>query len=115
MESEAKSVREVFERMPGTFLREKAVGLNVVVQFAISGEGGGNWIAAIENGELTVSEGERPDANLTLSAGAEDYLAISTGRLSGQLAFMTGRIRAKGDLALAMKMQAIFRQPAPRK
>ena len=114
MESEAKSVKEVFERMPQTFIKEKAVGLNAVVQFDITGEGGGRWIAAITDGELSVSEGERSDPNLTLTAGAEDYLAISTGRLSGQLAFMTGRIRAKGDLGLAMKMQLLFEQPTPR-
>jgi putative sterol carrier protein len=112
--SEARTVREVFDGMPATFIGEKAAGMNAVVQFEITGEGGGKWYAAIENGELRVVEGEREDASLTLTAAAADYLAISTGRLNGQLAFMTGRLRAKGDLALAMKMQLIFKQPAPR-
>jgi len=114
METEAKTVKEVFDRMPQTFIKEKAVGMNAVVQFDITGDGGGRWTAAIENGELSVSEGERENPNLTLTAGAADYLAISTGRLSGQLACMTGRIRAKGDLVLAMKMQMIFKQPTPK-
>ena len=37
------------------------------------------------------------------------YLDISTGKLNPQLAFMTGRITAKGDLVLAMKMPTIFK------
>ena len=102
------TVRSIFERMPETFIKEKAVGLNAVVQFDIPGEGGGRWYAAIVDGELTVKEGTHPDSQLTLTAAAPDYIAISTGKLSDQLAFMTGKIRAKGDLKLAMKMQSIF-------
>jgi len=49
-------------------------------------------------------------ARLTLSASAQDYIDISTGKLNGQLAFMTGRLTAKGDLALAMKMQSVFKR-----
>lgn len=102
------TVRSIFEKMPETFIKEKAVGLNAIVQFDITGEGGGQWYAAIVDGELTVQEGIHPDKQLTLMASAPDYIAISTGEFSDQLAFMTGKIRAKGDLKLAMKMQSIF-------
>ncbi|MBN1771124.1 MAG: SCP2 sterol-binding domain-containing protein [Deltaproteobacteria bacterium] len=105
------TVRAIFERMPETFVPEKAVGMNAVVQFDITGEGGGLWHAAIVDGVLSVVEGRHPSPQLTLSASAPDYVAISTGKLKGQLAFMTGRLKASGNLALAMKMQAIFRGP----
>lgn len=105
------TVRAIFERMPETFIPEKAAGMNAVVQFDITGEGGGRWHAAIEDGKLRVVEGQHPSPQLTLSASAEDYIAISTGKLKGQLAFMTGRLKASGNLALAMKMQSIFRGP----
>jgi putative sterol carrier protein len=35
---------------------------------------------------------------------------MSTGKLNPQLAFMTGKIKLKGDMALAMKMAQIFKQ-----
>jgi putative sterol carrier protein len=105
------TVREIFEGMPGTFIPEKAVGLSAVIQFDISGPGGGRWYAAITDGELAVDEGGHPAPQVTFSVSAEDYVLISTGRLSGQLAFMTGRLKASGDLRLAMKMQTLFRQP----
>ena len=102
------TVRSIFERMPETYLKDKAVGLSAVIQFDITGSGGGQWYAAIANGELTVAEGRHPSPQLTLSASAEDYVDISTGKLNGQLAFMTGKLTATGNLGLAVKMNNIF-------
>ena len=103
------TVKAIFDGMPGTFLPEKAVGMNAVIQFDITGDGGGRWYAAIENGALQVVEGQHAAPQLTLSAKTQDYIDISTGKLNGQLAFMTGRLTAKGDLGLAMKMATIFK------
>lgn len=104
------TVRAIFDRMPETFLKDRATGMSAVIQFDITGEGGGRWYAAIVDGGLTVAEGTHPDSQLTLSASAQDYIDISTGKLDGQLAFMTGKLRAEGDLALAIKMQSIFKR-----
>jgi len=104
------TVRAIFDRMPDTFLKEKAAGMNAVIQFFISGDGGGQWYATITNGDLAVAEGLHPGPQLTISAAAGDYIDISTGKLNDQLAFMTGRVKATGDLALAIKMQSVFKQ-----
>lgn len=82
--------------------------MNAVIQFDIRGDGGGQWYAAIVNGDLSVVEGLHPSPQLTLSASAEDYVDVSTGKLNGQLAFMTGKITATGNLALAVRMNSIF-------
>jgi putative sterol carrier protein len=57
---------------------------------------------------VTAGVSERPD--LTITASAKDYIDISTGALKEMLAFMTGRITARGDLALAMKLPKIFKR-----
>jgi len=41
------SVKAVFEKMPQAFRAEKAAGVNVVFQYTISGEGGGEWFSEI--------------------------------------------------------------------
>ena len=102
------TVRSIFERMPETYLRDKAAGLSAVIQFDITGSGGGQWYAAIANGELSVVEGFHESPQLTLTATAQDYIDISTGKLNGQLAFMTGKLTATGNLGLAIKMNNIF-------
>ena len=104
------TLKEIFEQMPVAFHRPSAEGLDKVIQFRITGEGGGDWIAAIRGGELSVSEGTAESPNLTISATAKDYIDISTGALNEQLAFMTGRITARGDTLLAMKLPKIFRR-----
>jgi putative sterol carrier protein len=104
------TVKELFENMPSTFQRDAAKGMSVVYQFDITGDGGGKWYAAIDDGELSVVEGEhdRPNATITMVAG--DYIAMSTGKLSGQAAFMSGKLKVKGDMFMAMKMANIFKR-----
>ena len=71
---------------------------------------GGKWYAAIENGELTISEGEHDSPSLTITMADQDYIDMSTGKLNGQVAFMTGKLKIKGDMGLALKMQQIFKR-----
>jgi putative sterol carrier protein len=40
---------------------------------------------------------------------AADYVELATGRLSAQMAFMTGRLRLAGDMSLAEKVQPLLR------
>ena len=102
------TVKELFERMPASFQKEAAAGLDVAIQFDITGEAGGKWYSAIRDGALDVVEGAHQSPNLTITVAAQDYIDISTGKLNEQLAFMTGRITARGDTVLAMKLPRIF-------
>ena len=104
------TVKEIFEQMPASFQPDAAAGLNAVIQFEITGEGGGTWRAVLENGALRIVEGGVPAPELVITASAKDYVDISTGALNEQLAFMTGRIRAKGNTRLAMKLPRIFKR-----
>ncbi len=39
---------------------------------------------------------------------AQDYLDMASGKLHGQVAFMTGKLKIKGDMTLAVKMNTMF-------
>ena len=104
------TVKEIFEAMPASFQKDAVQGMNVVIQFDITGEGGGKWCAAINNSELSIVETAHDKPDLTITASAQDYIDISSGKLNPQLAFMTGRIRARGDMILAMMMPKIFKE-----
>ena len=49
-----------------------------------------------------------PSPNLTLTMSGQDWLDMSAGKLSGQMAFMSGKLKLKGDMGLAMKSGAMF-------
>ena len=55
-------MKAVFEKMPQAFRAEKAAGVNVVFQYTISGEGGGEWFAEIKEGACTGGGGEAREA-----------------------------------------------------
>ncbi|MBI5478105.1 MAG: SCP2 sterol-binding domain-containing protein [Deltaproteobacteria bacterium] len=101
---------EGLRRTIESFQPEAAAGMSSVIQFDITGEGGGTWRVVIENDARSVVEGAVANPDLVITASAKDYVDISTGALNEQLAFMTGRIRAKGNLGLAMKLPRIFKR-----
>jgi len=106
----AKSCKEFFDKMPAAFRRDVAATLDCLYQFDLSGEGGGKWFVEVRQGELSVGEGERAGADVTLIASAKDYVDIAEGRRSPTLALATGRFKIKGNLALAMKLEKIFKR-----
>jgi len=106
----AASVKQYFDAMPAAFLKDKAAKLNATYQFDLSGEGGGKWLVQIQNGQLEVSEGEKPNPDVTIRASAADYLAIAEGRLSSTLALLTGKFKLSGNIPLAMKLEKVFKR-----
>ncbi len=110
--SEELTVEELMRRMPKAFQPEKAQGVEAVIQYHLTGEGGGDWVITIKDGQCVVEPGTAENPRLTLTAEAADYLAIVTGKLNPMNAFAEGKLKLKGDLGLAMKLQNFFRMPA---
>src|ERR1700720_3096298 len=108
MAETASSCKEVFDNMPSRFKKDAAKGLNAVYQFDLSGDGGGKWQVLINNDQWGGEEGAHPSPNITISMAAQDYLDMLAGKLNGQMAFMTGKLRIMGDMGLALRMQSIF-------
>ncbi len=102
------TARQLIEEMPQYFRPERARRVDTVIQFQLSGEGGGNWVATIKDGTCTVSEGVSQTAQATIMMDADDYVALATGKLGGMKAFMTGRVKTSGDFALLNRMQSWF-------
>ena len=105
------SPAQVFEQMPQFLNKEKAAGTNATIQFDLSGDQGGKWWIKIADGEASFGEGEAENPSLTLLADAQDYVKISLGTLDGTAAFMQGKLKIKGDMGLAIKMQTLFNRP----
>ncbi len=111
MSDVATSVKEIFSQMPANLNADAAKGMNSTIQFNLSGDGGGNYYVSIKDGACTVSEGSAPSPNMTMTMAASDYVDMIAGKLNGQMAFMSGKLKIAGDMGLAMKMQTLFRQP----
>ena len=102
------TVKETFDLMASRFKPDKAQGVNAVIQYEITGEGGGTWYATIKDGTCAVTAGTASSPTLSLTMSGQDWLDMLAGKLSGQMAFMSGKLKLKGDMGLAMKLSSIF-------
>ena len=102
------TVKETFDAMASRFQPSKALGVNASIQYDITGDQGGTWHAVIKDGTCAVNQGAAASPNLTLTMSSQDWLDMIAGKLSGQMAFMSGKLKFKGDMGLAMKVGSLF-------
>jgi len=106
------SADQVITRMPEMLDTAKAATTKATVQFVLTGDQGGSWWLKIHDGTAESGRGEAENPNLTLTASAEDYVKIATGQMDGTSAFMSGKLKVKGDMGLAIKFQTLFKRPS---
>lgn len=104
------TLNEALEGMIRHFKPEAARGVNAVIQMNISGEGGGVHHIKVANSQAELVEGPAINPTITLNVSAQDWLDISSGKLDGMKAFMTGKLKVQGDMGLMMKFQQIFQR-----
>jgi len=102
------SVKEVFDKMPEVFNANAAQGLDAVFQYEITGDGGGNWSIIVKDGACQVAEGVNESPTVTLTMSAETWLGIVNKQTNGMQAFMSGQLKATGDIMLAQRIEQLF-------
>ncbi len=100
--------RDVFDGMRKSFRFEKAKGVNVRYQFNLSGPNGGDWFIDVNDGKFKMDRGRIDHPNVTFVTSDKDWVALSNGDLGGTWAFLSGRLKIRGDRALAKKLGEIF-------
>ena len=86
----------------------KAKGISAVIQFCITGEGGGDYYLTLEDGAITTAAGKADSPKLTITQAVEVWRDINQGKLNPQMAFMSGKIKIAGDMSLAMKLGSLM-------
>ena len=103
---EVKTPKEFFDTvLPIRFKPEKACGINVTAQVNLTGPHGGDWTVIIREHKIEIRNGNHVSPKLTIGMTDEDFLDLVNDKLSTQKAFFTGKIKFKGDIALALKLR----------
>jgi len=103
------SVQAVFDGMTAGFKADAAAGIDVVFQFSISGEGGGEWYCVIKDGACSIEPGahEKPACNIKM--GSADFLAMMGGKLPAMQAFTSGKLKIDGDVMKSQLLEKLFK------
>jgi putative sterol carrier protein len=101
----AETVQDFFTNLASRADSSKTAGMTNSYLFEI--EGAGMWKVDVDDGTVTVSEGGG-DADVTIATSQETFEKIIAGEQNPTSAYMTGKLKVKGDMGAAMKLQKLF-------
>ena len=99
------AARDFFDTLPSRADPSKLAGMTNSYLFDIEGEG--QWLVRVADGAVAVSEGGG-DADATITTSGETFDRIVAGEQNPTTAYMTGKLKIKGDMGAAMKLQKLF-------
>jgi 3-hydroxybutyryl-CoA dehydratase len=102
------SVSEVFEKMPEVFNEANAAGVDMIFQFNITGNEAGEWNVTVKDKTCAVEAGTHASPTVTLTMADVDWIAMCNGQLDGMSAFMSGKLKASGDIMAAQRIPSLF-------
>jgi acyl dehydratase/putative sterol carrier protein len=85
-------VAEIFKALPGAFDPEKSAGWDSLIHFAIAGSG--DWTVEVKNKKVRVAEGKPEGATSVISTDGDTLVGMVEGRIKGDMAFMSGKLKA---------------------
>ena len=87
----------------------KIAAMDAGFSFDLSGDDGGPFHITLHDGTGRAGPGAAESPNVTITMKDTDFVDLATGKLDGTAAFMSGKLKIKGDMGLAMKLQGILR------
>lgn len=89
-------------------------GASATMQFVVTGgpEGDVKYYWVLQDGVLAeASVGELPDAEVTMTTGYQDSVAIQKGELDANAAFMQGKTKVTGNMGKLMSLMPLTMSP----
>lgn len=96
----------VIDSLKSRFDPEAAKGMDDIFQFNISDAD--DYYLIVQDGSMAVHQGEHDDPSVTLSTDTATLKGVMNGDINGMQAFMSGKLKASGNLMLATKLSSLF-------
>lgn len=103
-------VQTIFKEIDSAIKEDpsRTKGLEAVYQFNLNGDESGIYHIVFNGDKSYTAEGEVEKSNCTLNMVTDDFKKMVNGELNGTQAFMSGRLKIKGNMGLALKLQDIL-------
>lgn len=99
------AAQDFFDSLESRADASKLAGMSNSYLFDIEGEG--QWHVDVRDGAISVTPGGG-EADATITTSGETFEKIVAGEQNPTTAYMTGKLKIKGDMGAAMKLQKIF-------
>ena len=99
------TINEFFAGLASRVDPAKTSGMSNSYVFDI--EDAGTWTVKVADGSVTVGEGDT-GGDCTISTSAETFEKVVKGEQNATAAYMSGKLKIKGDMGAAMKLQKLF-------
>uniref|UniRef100_A0A668UUT5 Hydroxysteroid dehydrogenase-like protein 2 n=1 Tax=Oreochromis aureus TaxID=47969 RepID=A0A668UUT5_OREAU len=102
-------VESTFDVIRGVINEDVVKSTQGVYQFDLSGEHTGIWFLDLKTGSGSVGQGEPPaKADVVMKMDSSDFSKMFSGQLKPTMAFMSGKLKIKGDMTLAIKLEKLM-------
>ena len=98
--------REFFESLPGKVDPERIAGVDASYLFDVAGEG--RWLVEVRDGKVAVSENPTAEADATFALSSETFMKLVARKQNPMVAYMTGKLKISGDIAVAMHLRDLL-------
>jgi len=99
----------VFQKIQAMINPDLLASVNGVYAFDL--KDAGSWYIDLKNSPGGAGQGAPPqDPQCTMTLSAEDFGKMFSGNLNPTQAFMSGKLKIKGDLGMAMKLEKLMKQ-----
>ena len=105
-----KQAKEAYEAADASKVKE-----HVAIQFNVTGEAQGAFYLEVKDGKVSVEPYEYYDRDVLVTADGQVLVDIATGKLGLEKAYLTGKIKAEGNLKKALLLKELNFKKAEKK
>ncbi|MEN1967414.1 SCP2 sterol-binding domain-containing protein [Lentibacillus sp. N15] len=108
--NEGPTMDEVFAMIDAAIKSDPSAtkGKEGVYQFDIKGDDEGTYQMIIDEDGPRAIQGTQKDPQCTLTINDENFRKMVAGTLNPTAAFMGGKLKIKGNMGLALKLQTVL-------
>ncbi|KAK4046947.1 hypothetical protein OIV83_005738 [Microbotryomycetes sp. JL201] len=104
-------IADGLQKLPEKEVKDNIKKVNGIFEMRVkSGKKEGVWTIDLKKEGKVYQGPAKPKADVTISLADDTFQQLADGKLNGQKAFMSGKLKVKGNIMLATKLDSVLKQ-----